>query len=33
MLADWYELKKIDAEIYDKCLDSPVTADLLNCLE
>lgn len=33
MLTDGYELKKIDAEIYDKCLDSPVTADILNCIE
>jgi len=29
MLPKGYELKKIDAEIYDKCLESPVTADLV----
>jgi len=25
-----YELKKIDSDIYDKCLDSPVTADFVS---
>lgn len=29
MLPKGYELKKIDAEIYDKCLESPVTADFV----
>ena len=33
MLPDGYELKKIDADIYDKCLDSPVTADFVSSFE
>ena len=28
-----YELKEIDAEIYDKCLESPVTADFVSSFE
>lgn len=30
MLPEGYELKKIDSNIYDKCLDSPVTADFVS---
>ena len=33
MLPDGYELKKIDADIYDKCLESPVTADFVSSFE
>lgn len=33
MLPAGYELKKIDADIYDKCLDSPVTADFVSAFE
>lgn len=29
-LPDGYELKKIDSAIYDKCLESPVTADFVS---
>ena len=32
MLPDGYELKKIDADIYEKCLDSPITADFVTKL-
>ena len=30
LLPDGYELKEIDAELYDKCLESPVTADFVS---
>ena len=33
LLPDGYELKKIDADIYDKCLKSPVTADFVSAFE
>ena len=33
MLPDGYELKKIDAEIYDKCLDDPITADFVSAFD
>jgi len=33
MLPAGYELKKIDSDIYDKCLDSPVTADFVSAFE
>ena len=33
LLPDGYELKKIDADIYDKCLQSPVTADFVSSFE
>ena len=29
-LPDGYELKKIDAEIYDKCLENPATVDFVS---
>ncbi len=33
LLPDGYELKKIDEDIYDKCLDSPVSADFVSAFE
>lgn len=33
MLPDGYELKKIDADIYDKCLNNPVTVDFVSSFE
>jgi len=33
LLPDGYELKKIDADIYDKCLENPVTADFVSAFE
>lgn len=30
MLPDGYELKKIDADVYDKCFDNPVTVDFVS---
>lgn len=33
MLPDGYELKKIDEEIYDRCLENPVTADFVSCFD
>lgn len=33
LLPEGYELKKIDADVYDKCLDSPVTADFVSAFE
>lgn len=33
MLPDGYELKRIDEEIYDKCLENPVTADFVSAFE
>ena len=33
LLPDGYELKKIDVDIYDKCLESPVTADFVSAFE
>jgi len=33
MLPDGYCLKTIDSDIYDKCLDSPVTADFVAAFE
>ena len=32
-LPEGYELKRIDADIYDKCLDNPVTADFVSSFE
>ncbi len=33
MLPDGYELKQIDDRIYDKCMESPVTADFVSAFE
>lgn len=33
MLPEGYELKPIDATLYDKCLESPVTADFVSSFE
>lgn len=33
MLPDGYELKPIDAMLYDKCLESPATADFVSAFE
>lgn len=33
MLPEGYELKKIDADIYDQCLKNPVTADFVSSFE
>ena len=33
MLPDGYELRDIDAKLYDKCLESPVTADFVSSFE
>ena len=33
MLPKGYELKPIDATLYDKCLESPVTADFVSSFE
>ena len=33
LLPDGYELKEIDAELYDKCLESPVTADFVSSFQ
>ena len=33
LLPDGYELKDIDAELYDKCLESPVTADFVSSFQ
>lgn len=33
MLPEGYELKKIDADIYDQCLRNPVTADFVSSFE
>ena len=33
MLPAGYELKEIDEEVYDKCLESPVTADFVSSFE
>lgn len=33
MLPEGYELKKIDADLYDMCLESPVTADFVSSFE
>ncbi|MCQ2505070.1 MAG: GNAT family N-acetyltransferase [Saccharofermentans sp.] len=33
MLPEGYELKKIDADIYDQCLRNPVTADFVSAFE
>lgn len=33
MLPDGYELKKIDADIYEQCLNSPFTADFVSSFE
>lgn len=33
ILPDGYELKKIDAEIYDKCLEDPVTRDFVSAFD
>ena len=33
LLPEGYELKKIDADVYDKCLDSPVSADFVSAFE
>ena len=33
LLPDDYELKEIDAELYDKCLESPVTADFVSSFQ
>lgn len=32
-LPEGYELKKIDAALYDQCLKDPVTADFVSCFE
>ncbi len=33
MLPDGYEIKEIDAEIYDKCLENPQTVDFVSSFE
>lgn len=33
LLPDGYELKEIDAELYDKCLENPATADFVSSFE
>ena len=33
LLPDGYELKEIDADIYDKCLGNPVTADFVSAFD
>ncbi len=33
LLPDGYELKEIDAELYDKCLGSPITADFVSSFQ
>ena len=33
LLPNGYELKEIDAELYDKCLESPVTADFVSSFQ
>jgi hypothetical protein len=33
LLPDGYELKEIDAALYDKCLESPVTADFVSSFQ
>ena len=33
LLPDGYELKNIDGEIYDLCLENPVTADFVSAFE
>lgn len=33
MLPEGYELKPIDADLYDKCLEDPVTADFVSAFE
>ena len=33
MLPDGYELKKIDADIYDKCLGNPITEDFVSSFD
>ena len=30
LLPEGYELKKIDADLYDKCINNPVTADFVS---
>ena len=33
MLPEGYELKEIDAELYDRCLENPATADFVSSFE
>lgn len=33
MLPAGYELKRIEGEIYDRCLENPVTADFVSCFD